>query len=166
MKMQTGIGRRAVLVLLAVVLPAPASAEQFNRADVLAAHNKYRAVLHLSPLRWSDALAASAQRWADQLAAMGRLQHSGSGQNLAMATAGSLTVAQLVDLWGNERTHFTNGYFPAISSTGNWADVGHYSQIVWKPTIEVGCGLARRNGRDVLVCNYNPPGNVMGERAY
>ena len=94
------------------------------------------------------------------------MQHSGAGQNLALATAGSLTVAQLVDLWGNERARFIDGYFPAISSTGNWADVGHYSQIVWKPTVEVGCGFARRTGRDVLVCNYNPPGNVMGERAY
>ena len=164
--MRIGVLRLAVLAMLAVVLPAPASAEQFNRADVLAAHNKYRAALGLSALRWSEALATSAQRWADQLAAMGRLQHSGSGQNLAMATSGSLTVTQLVDLWGNERTLFIDGYFPAISSTGNWADVGHYSQIVWKGTAEVGCGFARRNGHDVLVCNYSPPGNVMGERAY
>jgi hypothetical protein len=45
-------------------------------------------------------------------------------------------------------------------------DVGHYSQIVWKTTTKVGCGFAESNGSDVLVCDYAPPGNVMGERAY
>jgi hypothetical protein len=113
-----------------------------------------------------DTLAASAQRWADHLAAMRRLEHSGPGQNLALATTGSQSLTHLVDLWGREMVHFRNGFFPSISSTGNWMDVGHYSQIVWKTTVEVGFGFARRNGNDVLVCNYNPAGNVMSEPVF
>ena len=83
-----------------------------------------------------------------------------------MATAGTMSLTQLVDLWGSEQADFKNGYFPDISTTGNWMDVGHYSQIVWKTTTKVGCGFAESNGNDVLVCDYAPPGNVMGEQAY
>ena len=161
--------RLAVLgALLAILLggPTPASADQYGRAELLDAHNQYRAALGLSPLRWSDALAASAQRWAEHLASIGRLEHSGPGQNLAMASSGSQSLGDLVELWGREGAYFRDGFFPAISATGNWVDVGHYSQIVWRDTSQVGCGFARRNGNDVLVCNYNPPGNVMGERAF
>jgi PadR family transcriptional regulator len=43
---------------------------------------------------------------------------------------------------------------------------GHYTQIVWSNTREVGCGVARDSNREVWVCNYNPPGNWIGERPY
>jgi uncharacterized protein YkwD len=156
----------AVLVVLALGLSARGYADPGTTAELLAAHNSYRASLGLPPLRWSNRLAASAQRWADHLAAIGSLEHSGSGQNLAMAASGTQSLRQLVDLWGSERAYFVDGYFPAISTTGNWVNVGHYSQMIWRMTTEVGCGFARNNGYDVLVCNYNPPGNVMGERAF
>jgi uncharacterized protein YkwD len=156
----------AIFIPLTLVMASPAHAQEDGPDIVLAAQNAYRASLGLAPLQWSDSLAARAQNWADHLAEIGQLQHSGSGENLAMATAGSQSLTQLVDLWGNEQSSFTDGIFPDISTTGNWMDAGHYSQMVWKDTTEVGCGFTEANGLDVLVCNYNPPGNVMGERPY
>ncbi|MDE1884150.1 MAG: hypothetical protein KGL20_03185 [Rhodospirillales bacterium] len=135
-------------------------------AELLAAHNQYRTALGLAPLHWSTALAAKAQPWAEHLAAIGQLVHNGYGQNLAMAAAGTHSLTQLVQLWGNEQANFTDGAFPDISTTGNWMDTGHYSQMIWRSTREVGCGFAEDNGNDVLVCDYSPPGNVMGERPY
>ena len=157
-----------VATLAALILggSAHAQADSDDIAELLSAHNAYRASLGLRPLRWSNALEAKAQSWADHLAEIGQLEHSGSGQNLAMAAAGTQSLTQLVDLWGSEQANFTDGDFPDISTTGNWMDVGHYSQMVWKDTTEVGCGFAENNGFDVLVCDYNPPGNVMGEQAY
>ena len=156
----------AALAVLALGASAHAQETPSSTAELLAAHNTYRARLGLPPLRWSNQLAANAQQWAEHLAEIGQLEHSNSGQNLAMATAGTQSLTQLVDLWGNEQAYFKNGDFPDISTTGNWMDVGHYSQIVWKTTTKVGCGFAESNGSDVLVCDYAPPGNVMGERAY
>jgi hypothetical protein len=153
-------------VALAFGAPVIVHAEPSGPDEVLAEHNAYRASLGLPPLRWSDRLADEAQAWADHLAATGQLEHSGPGQNLAMAAAGSQSVTQLVDLWGNEQSDFTNGNFPDISNTGDWKDVGHYSQMIWRSTREIGCGFAENYGRDVLVCDYDPPGNVMGQRAY
>ncbi|MEJ6486808.1 CAP domain-containing protein [Nostoc punctiforme UO1] len=133
---------------------------------ILAAHNKYRAEVGVPPLRWSDNLAASAQQWANHLAQTGIFQHSQSGENLAQGSAGAFSVTQLVDMWGNEKNHFHKGNFPDISNTGEWKDVGHYTQVVWKNTTEVGCSLARGNSNDVLVCHYNPVGNVMGQSVF
>lgn len=155
----------AMLAALTFGLSAPAHADQ-STAELLAAHNAYRADLGLPPLRWSDQLAAKAQEWAEHLVEIGQLEHSGPGQNLAMAASGTQSLTQLVDLWGSEQADFTNGDFPDISTTGNWMDVGHYSQLVWKATTEVGCGVADGNGSEFLVCDYDPPGNVMGERAF
>jgi uncharacterized protein YkwD len=156
----------AMLAALTLGVSAHAQEDPSSAAELLAAHNAYRANLSLPPLRWSDQLAANAQQWAEHLAEIGQLEHSGPGQNLAMAASGTQSLTQLVDLWGSEQAYFTNGDFPAISTTGNWMDAGHYSQMVWKSTTEVGCGVADDNGREVLVCDYDPPGNVMGERAY
>ncbi|HQT40451.1 MAG TPA: CAP family protein [Acidocella sp.] len=154
------------LTILSLAIPAHAQLSSNNIGELLAAHNAYRAPIGLPPLHWSAVLADEAQDWAEHLAQIGTLAHSGPGQNLAWATAGSVSLTQFVNLWGGERRYFHDGSFPDISSTGNWMDVGHYSQIIWAATNEVGCGFAESYGRDYLVCNYSPPGNVMGERPY
>jgi hypothetical protein len=43
---------------------------------------------------------------------------------------------------------------------------GHYTQVVWSGTRELGCGVARSPSREIWVCNYNPPGNYIGQRPY
>lgn len=141
--------------------------------DILAAHNKYRAQVGIPPLKWSNKIASSAQTWANQLAKMGKMQHStsqarsGYGENLWMGTAGAFSFTQMVDSWGSEKKNFIpNKAFPNVSKTGNWADVGHYTQIVWKNTTEVGCALTQGSGNNYLVCQYNPPGNFQGQKPY
>ena len=135
---------------------------------ILAAHNSYRAQVGVPPLQWSDSLAVSSQNWANQLAATGTLVHSHGpyGENLADGTAGGFSVTQLVDIWGNEKQFFIAGTFPNVSSTGNWEDVGHYTQVVWKNTTQVGGALATGNGLDFLVCQYLPEGNVVGQAVF
>lgn len=134
--------------------------------EILAAHNRYRAEVGVPPLQWSAILATSAQQWANQLAASGILQHSGAGENLAQGSNGAFSVTSLVDMWGSEKQYFIYGIFPEVSNSGSWSDVGHYTQMVWKNTTEVGCGLASGNGSDVLVCHYNPAGNVIGQSVF
>ncbi|MDF5711941.1 MAG: CAP family protein [Nostoc sp. S4] len=133
---------------------------------ILAEHNKYRAEVGVPPLQWSENLAASAQKWANHLAATGTFEHSGAGENLASGTAGAYSVTQLIDLWGHEKKNFKNGIFPDVSTTGHWENVGHYTQVVWRKTREVGCGLASGHGKDFLVCHYNPAGNFIGQRVF
>jgi len=51
---------------------------------------------------------------------------------------------------------------PECSNTGNFHDVAHYTQIIWKDTKQVGCGYAQ-NDRAILVCQYLPQGNIVGQ---
>lgn len=40
---------------------------------------------------------------------------------------------------------------------------GHFTQVVWRDSSELGVGMARnRNGEVYVVCNYNPAGNFLG----
>lgn len=137
--------------------------------EILNAHNQYRAELGVLPLTWSDTLANHAQEWADYLASSGEFKHSqgtGEGENLWMGSSGNFSYTQMIETFGNEKQYFIGGLFPDISSTGDWQDVGHYTQVVWRDTTEVGCAITSANGNDILVCRYSPPGNFSGQPAF
>jgi hypothetical protein len=38
---------------------------------------------------------------------------------------------------------------------------GHATQMLWKGSTQLGCGWAP--GCQLLVCHYDPPGNVIGQ---
>jgi hypothetical protein len=80
-----------------------------------------------------------------------------------MGTSGAFGPEQMLQSWANERRMFRAGTFPNVSTTGNWADVGHYTQMIWRSTTSVGCGVQRGSRVDVLVCRYSPAGNRDGQ---
>ena len=147
--------------------PAPASFSQ----EILDAHNKYRTAVGVPPLVWSDDLAAAAQTWVNSLNSNLQFAHDpnaqGQGENIWIGTTNAFSLTQMVDSWGQEQQNFQNGAFPNISTTGNWSDVGHYSQIVWRTTTSVGCaGIAGSDGNYRFVCRYSPQGNIMGQQVF
>jgi hypothetical protein len=135
---------------------------------LLASHNEERLRLSIPRLTWSDSLATEAREWAVSLASRQVFEHSydrsGAGENLWMGTAGYFSAEQMIGGFVEERKHFQPGIFPQVSKTGNWADIGHYTQLIWPETRKVGCALTQNGGVDFLVCRYWPPGNVMGQR--
>jgi uncharacterized protein YkwD len=137
---------------------------------ILAAHNQERLELGLEPLSWNPALAQSAQYWADYLAATGRFEHAPEdpyipeGENLWAGTKGYYAPEARVDAWIREKQFFRPGTFPDNSTTGRVEDVGHYTQLIWRATTEVGCAQATSVSEDILVCRYAEAGNYRGER--
>ena len=65
-----------------------------------------------------------------------------------------------------EKKYFRPGLFPNNSTTGRVADVGHYTQLVWRATREVGCASATGAREDILVCRYAEAGNYRGEQPF
>lgn len=131
--------------------------------EMLAAHNAFRKHVGLRPLVWSDKLAAVAQSWADTLLRQRKFYHqpqASYGENLFEIQGGGATPDDVVHDWASESLDFD------YASNRCHSQCGHYTQIVWRSTVEVGCAVARGGGREVWVCRYNPPGNVVGQRPY
>lgn len=173
--------RIAVAVFAAIsalgAFAAPLSAQREEAVNpfawrLLAAQNEERDSLALPRLQWSARLASAAQAWAEHLVREGRMVHAtqeqrrSAGENLWMGSAGYYGAESMVGAFLAERQYFRPGIFPEVSTTGQWHDVGHYTQIVWRETREVGCAVASGGGNDFLVCRYWPGGNWIGRPVY
>lgn len=153
--------------------PAPAASprdpEPGRLAGITAAHNRVRAGVGVAPLEWSPELARYAQRWADRLKQRGcRLEHRPSsgpdaqrhGENLYSGTGRAPAAAEVVDMWAAEVASYD-------AKRNRCKGVcGHYTQVVWRASQRVGCAMATCGATEVWVCNYDPPGNYVGERPY
>jgi hypothetical protein len=81
-----------------------------------------------------------------------------------MGSRGAYAPELMVGSWIAERRDFHPGVFPAVSRTGSWSDVGHYTQMIWPSTTTVGCAIHRGSRWDFLICRYTPKGNIDGNR--
>ena len=137
--------------------PAPPRGDA--RAFV-AAHNRVRAKHCANPLTWSAKLAQVAQKWANSLRDKGcAFGHSNGayGENLAAGTSGTLDPEAVVAMWYDEVAHYR---FP---DGGFSMQTGHFTQVVWRRTAQVGCGRSHCKDMDIWVCEYDPPGNWEGQ---
>jgi uncharacterized protein YkwD len=151
-------------------IPPPATNTGTMSADwansILTVHNSERAAVGVPPLVWSDSLAASAQTWAEHLATSPEMVHSGPGENIAGFFTDPTEPRGGTSLWVAEKQNWHGG----VLTEENWYPTGHYTQMVWRNTQEVGCGTAPPGAGgptwSTLVCQYNPPGNYIGQAPY
>lgn len=147
--------------------------------QILCEHNAVRANVQpaadpeLSDLVWNDDLEAIAQEYAEQCV----FEHNPNrgdnfpgtvGENLYAATfqPGARAV---VSSWAGEVSEYD---YDNNSCSGV---CGHYTQIVWRNTTEVGCAIHQCNSFNggigfssgyIVVCNYTPAGNWIGQWPY
>ncbi|KAL2228023.1 pathogenesis-related protein PR-1-like isoform X2 [Sesamum indicum] len=132
----------------------------------LSIQNAARANLGLAPLIWDPRIARYAAWYANMRRADCALEHSNGpyGENIFWGSGDEWTPAQAAAEWVAER----QGYDYRSNSCAHGEQCGHYTQIVWKETRRVGCArVVCYEGRGVfMICNYDPPGNYIGERPY
>ncbi len=150
-----------------VTMKNKATGSDYSQAEadeMVKRHNYYRAEVGVADLKWSNKVAQYAQKWANHLATTGcELEHSTSGEygeNLFWGYGGSYTPTYVSDAWASEKAYWKGGKVTAR----NYIKVGHYTQMIWYRTTEVGCGKAVcSDGSVIVVCSYNPPGNRIGQ---
>lgn len=160
------------MLLLASPLLVGSAGYRTNFDDrLLEAQNRARAEVGSRPMQWNADLAKDAKVWADHLAATGKFEHSPDepgvepqGENLWAGTPGAYQPESMVGLWAAEKRDYKPGVFPNNSRSGDVENVGHYTQLIWAETTQVGCSMTRGLQEEVLVCRYSTPGNVMGQR--
>lgn len=163
------------------ILISSAHTEELDTAAITAEHNKLRAEAGVTEqLSYSPALAKSAQDWANHLKRSHhcQMQHSKPkgqyGENIFWASPliwsdgrtelRKVSPAEVTDSWGSEKADYNY----ASNACAAGAICGHYTQIVWRDTSKVGCGVAvcSDSREQVWVCHYAPAGNISGERPY
>ncbi|KER22721.1 hypothetical protein T265_09240 [Opisthorchis viverrini] len=141
-------------------------------------HNKYRVMLRegrvlgqpaaksLQNLTWSSQLEDDAKTWAMNC----QFTHATVGENLAMSTG---INQDPVKMWFDEHEQYKFGPI----SMEKVAQTGHYTQLIWEDTRELGCyrhlcdgvplsGGQRMKNAYYTVCRYSPPGNYVGQEPY
>ena len=168
-------------------VPAPVPAVAGNTGSQVSAaeaqqivdyHNQKRQEVGSPDLSWSVPIAQFAQGRADTIARTKQFAHLPQGRNPYgenLAQGGSsgggsgYTVVRACDGWFAEKQKMPAGA-PVMSVALFNRGVGHYTQMVWKGSTEIGAGIAhfQQNGFNmtVVVCCYNPPGNRIGAPVY
>ena len=132
--------------------------------EALKSHNKYRKIHHVEPLKLNKEICKISEDYAKKLAnEIGHLEHSENiyegdilGENLFYCCGVDPTGESVSKNWYGENRKF--------DYEGDWKKgTGHFTQMIWKETKEVGFGVYRNiKGQTYVVANYHPAGNVIG----
>ncbi|CAG7916494.1 unnamed protein product [Penicillium olsonii] len=155
---------------------AAATPTNAYQETILYNHNVHRSNHSASSVTWSGSLESSARTLAERCV----YQHDtsiaggGYGQNIGYGV-GESSIGEMITnlMYNDEMMFFADLYGKASPDMSNFDAWGHFSQIVWKGTEEVGCAtvvcpsLGNAGGSNVpfTVCNYSPAGNYDGEYA-
>lgn len=133
--------------------------------EFLNAHNQVRALKGLPPLVWDNRLARYARRYGNIRKGDCELIHSDGtfGENLFWGGKDHWTPTEVVKSWADEEL-----FYDVYSNTCQPGQMcGHYTQVVWRNTARVGCARQKCDAGGVFViCNYDPPGNFVGEHPF
>lgn len=79
------------------------------------------------------------------------------GENIFSVYGTQVSGKMPVDVWYAQRSKYKGTYSP---------ESGHFSQMVWDGTAELGVGVAQSTAGQVFVVTYYfPPGNIQNEHA-
>jgi len=132
----------------------------------------------LPPVSWDPILADSAFHYlsACQSADMKLVDHNANrtsdyaalggsgyvGENIYATTSSNVVPADAVTAWMSEASKFDY-------TTDNITDAGHYTQVVWRDSVRIGCAIVNCPNlqfNDSVLCDYAPGGNNINQKPY
>jgi hypothetical protein len=165
-----------------------------EKAIVVNAHNVYRNQMatqtntlgplfpfatNMQQMYWNDAIAAKAQEWANACIyghssqTFRKQPEYDTGENI-------FTTWSTVDYPKLNFQYYTDVWFKEIAlTTPDITDsyvfnsaTGHFTQIIWATTNQIGCGFSQLRDadtgryRNIIVCEYGPVGNILTRPIY
>ncbi|XP_053380224.1 Golgi-associated plant pathogenesis-related protein 1-like [Mercenaria mercenaria] len=137
--------------------------------DAVKVHNELRAKHGASKLKHAKDLSDYAQKWVENLAAKNAFQHvclrgkelvkifAANGHHQGLITQVLVARREACEQWYSEISKHD------FSSEPRTLRSGHFTQMVWKGSKEMGIGKAKTSGGKVIVvANYRPAGNLVG----
>jgi uncharacterized protein YkwD len=151
----------------------------------VAAHNQARSgpltpppAPALPPVSWDAILADSVYNYAIgcQGGTNGLLSHNANrstdyqalggsgyvGENIYGSSGSGATPDDAVSLWMSEASSYDY-------ASGNIGSAGHYTQIVWRDSVRIGCAIVdcpALTYHNTVICDYAPGGNISGQKPY
>ncbi|XP_048203596.1 cysteine-rich secretory protein 2-like [Perognathus longimembris pacificus] len=119
-------------------------------------------------MQWSLEASRNAQKWAnicifEHSNKEDRKTRTKCGENLSRSPV-RRSWSYVIQKWFNESTNFSYGIGPKIPN----AMVGHYTQLAWYSSYQVGCGVAhcliKGTWNYYYVCQYCPAGNLPSKK--
>uniref|UniRef100_A0A8C3RY70 Peptidase inhibitor 16 n=1 Tax=Chelydra serpentina TaxID=8475 RepID=A0A8C3RY70_CHESE len=162
------------LLLLLTAVELSWSLTDDDKRLIVEMHNQYRS--QVSPpaadmlkMSWAPDLEAFAKAYAAKCIWGHNKERGRRGENL-FAITDEMDVEVALEQWYNEHEHYN--LTTSKCTVGQMC--GHYTQVVWANSERVGCGMQfckTLHGVEdpdlyLLVCNYDPPGNVRGRKPY
>jgi len=142
----------------AVACQEPNELSKDEIVQILNSHNAERSSTKIPDIVWDCRLADIAQKWASR----GVAEHQDNdeiGENIFVATDPAYSVDQAMVHWLAEKQNFV----PESHSCAPGKTCTHYTQVVARISVRVGCGINRNASgkwKLILVCDYDPAGNV------
>jgi len=153
---------------------------QAEKQESVNSHNEWRknaGATAMRRMKWNDELARFAEAAAskcsfDHTTSESRKNNIGGfgyiGENIYVHT-NKPTFKDAIDAWGGEE----KDYDLASDTCKANAMCGHYTQITWSKTSEVGCAVSKCSNVEgfnhegyLVFCNYGHGGNMMGEKPF
>ncbi|KAF3919985.1 Helothermine [Arthrobotrys entomopaga] len=137
-------------------------AEADYKDAILKMHNEARALHGAGPLTWSSELANFGMKHTPDCeykhTSRPDLDAAVFGENIHCINKAFDMVEKAKTGWYDEELAKYD-----FSKQGFSMATGHFTQIVWKATTEVGCSVKKCGDWSFLKCNYKTPGNYPGE---
>ncbi|KAJ0255269.1 CAP domain-containing protein [Hirschfeldia incana] len=151
-----------VLVAAISVLLIASRVQSTEQQDFINTHNAAR-----SQGRLCTTVASYSLNYANARKSDCNLVHSTGpypyGENLAQGSSSTFSAISAVNLWVVEKPYYN---YTTKSCTGGKQCLD-YTQVVWRESVKLGCARIQcTNGWWFVTCNYDTPGNYIGEYPY
>jgi len=131
----------------------------------------------LPPVSWDAILADSVYNYATRCQGTnGLLSHNAArstdyqalggsgyvGENIYGSSGSGAKPEDAMSLWMSEASSYDY-------ASGNIGSAGHYTQIVWRDSVRIGCAIVdcpALTYHNTVICDYAPGGNISGQKPY